>query len=81
MAKPRDSKFNKKYSFIDRAMPKASPGFHDWNVDKDWRTCEACDGTNQRPSEHLRLYHDKFRCAECRQIFNVENPEVIHAKD
>lgn len=70
MAKPRDSKFNKPYSTVDR-LPKGKQ-FEDWDRDKEYRNCGHCGGANQEHSEHLRLYQGEFSCRDCRERIRLE---------
>lgn len=69
MAKPKDSKFNKRYSVVD-TLPKGK-SYEDWDRDKEYRKCGDCGGRNQENSEHLRLYQGLFRCKECRSSYDV----------
>lgn len=66
MAKPRDSKFNKRFSTVDRIRPDKA--YVDWEKDKEHRTCQSCEGKLQEGHEHLRFFHGKFMCQECRKI-------------
>lgn len=75
MAKPRDSKFNKPYSTVDR-LPRGKQ-FEDWEKNKEHRKCGHCAGRNQENSEHLRYYHGVFACKQCRSDLDVMRDQAI----
>ena len=73
MAKPKDSKFNRRYSTVD-SLPKDGPKFHDFAEGREQRKCAVCGGEKQENHEHLRFFHGKFRCKQCRTDHLAKQP-------